>query len=160
MGFLRDLAESQVAVDGLLNFLIDRGYVAHELEGKKEQRNGDIRFYPNGDLDNPMDIEVKYDKRSKSSGNLCFELSNNKGLTGISITKAERVAYVCPNKDKTFDVFLFVTTELREFLFDTKNSSKVTIKNGGDGKRFSLALVKKRTIIEEKLFTERWVIDA
>ena len=160
MGFLRDLAESQVAVDALLDFLIDRGYVAHELEGKKEQRNGDIRFYPNGDMDNPMDIEVKFDKRSQRSGNLCFELSNQKGLTGISITKADRVAYVCPNRDRSMDVFLFVTTELREFLFDTKNASKVTIKNGGDGKRFSLALVKKHTIIEEKLAVEEWKIDA
>jgi len=164
MGFLRDRAESQVAVDGLLNFLIDRGYVAHELEGRKEQRNGDIRFYPKGDLDNHMDVEVKYDKMSRRTGNMCFELCNTKGLSGIAKTKADRIAYVCPNKDNTFDVFLFEPTTLKNFLFDPANSEsgnkKVKIKNGGDGKRFSLALVKIHTIIDEKVFVERWVIDA
>ena len=159
MGFLRDLAESQVAVDVLLDFFIDRGYVAHELEGKKEQRNGDIRFYIDGDFDRPMDVEVKFDKMSKRTGNMCFELSNQKGLTGISSTKADRIAYVCP-VDGGFDVFLFEPTTLRNFLFDTSNASSVKIKNGGDGKRFSLALVKMDTIIEEKLFLERWKIDA
>lgn len=158
MGFLRDLAESQVAVDALLDFLIESGHTAHELEGKKEQKSGDIRIYTDGNLKKPIDIEVKFDKRSQRSGNLCFELANNKGLTGISITKADRVAYVCP-VDDGYDVFLFVTQTLKDFLFDISNADKIKIKNGGDGKRFSLAIVKIHTIIEEKLFSERWKLD-
>ena len=42
MGFLKDLAASQVAVDAILDHLINRGFIAHELEGKREQKNGDI----------------------------------------------------------------------------------------------------------------------
>lgn len=160
MGFLRDLGESQVAVDLLLDFLIDKGYVAHELEGKKEQRNGDIRFYPKGDMDNPMDIEVKFDKMSRRTGNMCFELSNSKKATGIASTLADRVAYICPIKNGGFDVFMFVTSELKDFLFNKKNASKVKIKKGGDGNKFSLALVKFDTIISEELFSERWSLDA
>ena len=159
MGFLRDRAESQLAVDKLLDFLIDRGYTAHELEGKKEQKSGDIRFYTGGNLDCPVDIEVKFDKMSKRTGNMCFELANKKGITGIAATLADRVAYVCPVEDG-FDVFFFVTSELKDFLFDTKNKSKVKMKNGGDGNKFLLALVKIDTIISEDLFLERWKIDA
>ena len=158
MGFLKDRAESQLAVDTLLDFLIDRGFVAHELEGKKEQRNGDIRFYPDGNMDKPLDIEVKFDKMSERTGNMCFELANTKGLSGIGKTQAERVAYVLP-VGKGCEVFLFATATLKNFLCDTANVGKVKIKNGGDGKRFSLAIVKIHTIIEEKLALERWKIE-
>lgn len=160
MGFLKDLADSQVAVDSLLDYIIDKGYVAHELEGKKEQKNGDIRYYPDG-VDKPhMDIEVKYDKMSKRTGNMCFELANNKGPTGICKTKADRIAYVCPLKTGGFDIFLFEPDSLKEFLLDTKNSKKVKIKNGGDGKRFVLALVKISTIIDEEIYLKRWELNA
>lgn len=159
MGFLRDLAESQVAVDALLDFLIDRNYVAHELEGKKEQKCGDIRFYLDGDMKMPKNIEVKYDKMSKRTGNMCFELANKKGKTGISKTKADYIAYVCPIK-KGFDVFLFEAGTLKSYLFDPGNSPKIKIKNGGDGKRFTLALVKIDTIIKDGIFVERWRVDA
>jgi len=159
MGFLRDLAESQEAVDTLLDFLIDRGYVAHELEGRKEQKCGDIRMYLSGDMNKPLDIEVKFDKMSKRTGNMCFELANDKGITGVCKTTADRIAYVCPVKDG-YDVFLFEPETLRNFLLDVNNGDKVKIKNGGDGKRFVLALVKKHTIITDRVFVERWKINA
>jgi len=156
--FLRDLAESQVAVDALLNHLIDRGFVAHELEGKREQKCGDIRYYP-VDLETPVDIEVKFDKMSKRTGNMCFEIANNKGLTGISKTKADRIVYMCPTSSG-YDVYVFEPDTLKSFLFDVANTKKITIKNGGDGKRFTLALVKIHVIDSEKVWLEKWSIDA
>jgi len=153
--FLKDLAESQVAVDAVLDYLIDRGFVAHELEGKREQKRGDIRYYPEGDMDKPMDLEIKYDKMSKRTGNMCFEVANNKGMTGICKTKADRIVYVCPSTDK-FEVYLFDPTTLKEFLFNP--ASDVKFANGGDKKRFMLALVKKTTIISEGVWCQRWEI--
>lgn len=157
--FLRDLAESQTAVDAVLDHLIDRGLVAHELEGKREQKSGDIRYYPNGNLEKPVDLEIKFDKMSKRTGNMCFELANNKGLTGISKTKADRIVYVCPT-GSGYDVYVFEPDTLKGFLFDTANSDKVKIKSGGDGKRFTLALVKINIIVDEKVWLEMWSIDA
>ena len=157
--FLRDLAESQVAVDAVLDYLIDQGFVAHELEGKREQKCGDIRYYPEGDMDKPMDLEIKYDKMSKRTGNMCFEVANNKGMTGICKTKANRIVYVCPAKDH-YDVFVFEPKILKEFLFDPLNSKKVRWAQGGDNKRFTLALVKIDTIITEGVWAQRWKVNA
>ena len=154
--FLRDRAESQVAVDLILNYLIDKkGWTAHELEGRKEQEYGDIRCYPEGNMDKPLNIEVKFDKASERYGNICFEVANNKGMTGISKTKADWVVYVCPT-GKEYTVFVFQTHRLKEFLFDPLNSPKITFKNGGDGKRFTLALVKKDTIVNSDVWSQMW----
>jgi len=154
--FLKDLADSQVAVDMVLDYLIDRkGWVAHELEGRKEQKNGDIRCYPQGDLDKPMDLEIKYDKMSARTGNMCFEVANNRGMTGICKTKADKILYVLPD-GKEHTVYMFNPDRLKDCWFDTKNSSKVQIKNGGDGRRFTLALVKIDTIITDRVCSEMW----
>ena len=155
--FLKDLADSQVAVDKILDHLIDSGWVAHELEGKREQKCGDVCYYPEGELDNPINLEIKYDKMSARTGNMCFEVANNTGMTGICRTKADKIIYVLPGKPHM--AYVFDPERLKTYLFDTKNSSKVKIKPGGDGKRFTLALVKIDTIISDEVCEEVWTLD-
>jgi hypothetical protein len=159
MGFLKDLAESQIAVDAIVDHLIDRGIVAHELEGKREQKNGDVRYYPTGDMNKPVDLEIKFDKMSRRTNNMCFELSNSKGPSGISKTKADKIVYVCPTKRDCYDVYVFDPSTLKEYLHCTSNVNKVKIKSGGDRNRFKLAIVKIQTIIDDKIFIEMWSID-
>ena len=140
--FQRDLAISQVAVDLLLDHLADNGYNTSELEGREAQKQGDITIEKDGFFTN---IEVKYDMYAKRSGNLCFEMSNGKKMTGIMITPAERVYYVVPQKGRSHKVLVFDTEKLRAWIQDPDN---VVIKSGGDKKKFVLALAKIDKIIE------------
>jgi hypothetical protein len=157
--FLRDRAQSEVAVEFVLDWLIDRGITAHELEGTKEQKSGDIRCYLDGDLEKPVDLEIKYDMMSERTGNLCFEVSNGKGMTGVCKTNADKIVYVCPDrKKKELTLFFFHPETLKSYLFDTLNSSKVKIKKGGDGRKFILAIVNKQTIIDDKICSEQWTV--
>ncbi|MBV1928826.1 MAG: hypothetical protein KUG81_04875 [Gammaproteobacteria bacterium] len=152
--FRRDLAISQIAVDLLLDYLADeQGYNTLELEGKEAQKQGDITIEKDGVFTN---IEVKYDMYAKRSGNLCFEMSNGKKMTGIMTTPAAKVYYVVPQDGGSHKVLAFDTEKLRAWIQDPVN---VTIKNGGDKKKFVLALAKIEKIIEAGLPEEVFEIE-
>jgi hypothetical protein len=140
VGFVKDMAASKEAVGLLMDFFADQGEVVVECD-KATQQLGDIKLErPDGDVY----VEVKYDIMAKRTGNLCFELANNKGATGITTTGATWVYYVVPCEGTQRLIFAFETAALRSFL-DT--SKCVKIKNGGDGKRFTLAIVSIKDII-------------
>jgi hypothetical protein len=154
MGFQRDLVISQIAVDLLLDYLADvQGYNTLELEGIEAQKQGDITIEKGGVFTN---IEVKYDMYAKRSGNLCFEMSNGKEMTGIMSTPAAKVYYVVPQEDRSHKVIVFNTEKLRAWIQDPTN---VTVKNGGDKKKFVLALAKIEKIIEAGLPEEVFEIE-
>lgn len=143
--FLRDLSQSQEAVDAIINHFIDKGFVAYELIGKKQQKFGDLTYVTtNGD---EFFVEVKYDIKAADTNNLCFEMSNGKKMTGIMATKADLVHYVVPRKGYK-EVFVFCTEKLRKYI---QNPSNVNIKNGGDKKKFILALVSLNKIEHDEL---------
>ena len=151
--FLKDLDDSQEAVQIVMAHLTDNDFVCHELTTREEQKLGDIRVL----LDEAeFNIEVKFDKRAERSGNLCFELSNGKKLTGMLETGADEVFYVVPD-GKARKIFKFEISKLRKYILDPLN---VVIKKGGDGKRFDLALVKMHKIVEDGVPFEVVDIDA
>jgi len=152
--FRKDLALSQEAVELVMNHLIDNDISCHELEGKEEQKYGDIRSYPNG-LEEPVDIEVKFDIMAEKTGNLCFELSNGKKLTGMLGTKASEVYYVVP-EGSLRKIFKFRLDKLRDYILEPAN---VIMKKGGDSRKFHLALVKADKIIEDDVAFDIVVVD-
>jgi len=154
--FKRDLAMSQEAVELVMNYLIDNDISCHELEGKKEQEHGDIRSYPNGFDSEPVDIEVKFDVMAEKTGNLCFELSNGKKLTGMLGTKANEVYYVVPDGTSR-KIYRFMIDSLRTYILEPSN---VTVKMGGDKKKFSLALVGVDKIVSDNVAYSIEVLDA
>jgi len=88
----------------------------------------------------PVNIEVKYDIMAENTGNMCFEFSNGKGkLTGIFATEADLVTYVLNNGDN-YTLYIFNKALLKEYLGSDKNIGSVRIVNGGDKKRFTMAL--------------------
>jgi hypothetical protein len=93
---------------------------------------------------------------AKRSGNLCFEMSNGKEMTGIMSTPAAKVYYVVPQEDRSHKVIVFNTEKLRAWIQDPTN---VTVKNGGDKKKFVLALAKIEKIIEAGLPEEVFEIE-
>ena len=142
--FKRDLIISQEAVSSVLTYMIDQGYNVSELEGREEQKKGDIAWKRE---DGTTNIEVKFDIRAAQTGNLCFEMSNGNNLTGIMSTLADKVYYVVPNGNvKT--VYTFDIDKLRSFIGDFDN---VKIKNGGDNKKFVLAIAKISDILKAGL---------
>lgn len=142
--FRKDLAASHEAVHAILDALQAQGHIARELP-KEEQDFGDIGVL-NGFGEEDF-IEVKYDLYAKKSGNLCFEMSNGKKLTGIMVTKADNVYYVVPYEGGK-KVFVFQTKALQSYI---QNPSNVTMKKGGDRKRFDLALVSIEKIVTDGL---------
>ena len=147
MGFLRDLDRSQEAVQLAMSRLIDSDFICHELEGKEEQKFGDIRVITE-DVD--INIEVKFDAMAEKTGNLCFEMSNGKRLTGILETKADEVWYVVPNGGQR-TIYKFDINTLKTYILNPEN---ITVKNGGDKWKFSLALVSIDKIINDKIAYE------
>jgi len=138
--FLSDLERSKRAVKALIEHYKAVGIAIHELEGKEDQQYGDLRITLTEDH---VNIEVKFDEMAARTGNLCFEMSNGTKMTGIMATKADKVYYVVPNGDGA-NVYVFETAKLRDFISQPHN---VTIKNGGDKRKFVLALAKITDVV-------------
>ena len=145
MGFLKDLACSQEGVNVVISHLMDKKSAAYRILGKDEQHIGDIEY--DGKF-----IEVKFDKYAKKSNNLCFELSNGKKDTGILSTGADVVAYVVPCKaEGRYMIFYFDTKKLRDWLAQDSSKQFISIKRGGDKKKFKMALVKITDVVNLEL---------
>lgn len=142
--FLSDLDKSKEAVNLIMNYLSKLDLDVQEAS-KKEQHLGDIFVTEkSGDV---FTVEVKYDIMAQRTGNLCFEMSNGSKNTGIMTTQADFVYYVVPGKGKKV-IFVFKTEKLREFITLPEN---VIIKNGGDKRKFVLALVKMSDVVDKSL---------
>ena len=142
--FRRDLNRSQEAVYAVQDYLEGRGIKVEHLEGKEAQAFGDLRL-TNPRNNQAKNVEIKFDIMARRTGNLCFEMSNGTKETGIMTTKADVIYYVVP-QGATKDVYVFDPTELREYI---TTSANVKIKNGGDKKKFVLAIVSIDKIIED-----------
>ena len=143
--FLRDLDRSKSAVNALMEYYESKGFKVEELVGKAQQKHGDFAVtMEDGDV---VHVEVKFDMYAKRSGNLCFEMSNGSKETGIMTTLADKVYYVVPT-DEGARVFVFDPEKLRTYIQDP---TKVTIKNGGDKRKFILALAKITSVVEDEL---------
>lgn len=153
--FLKDLDSSHEAVQLVMAHLIDNDFICYELTTREEQKLGDIRVLADDNMGVEINIEVKFDMMAEKTGNLCFELSNGKKLTGMLETSADEVFYVVPC-GKSRRIFKFEIEKLRKYILDPLNA---VIKKGGDGKRFDLALVKMHKIVEDGIPFEVVVID-
>lgn len=152
--FKKDLDQSKEAVDAILDYLIDSGYPAFELIGKVAQKSGDIGYLNTKKIQ--RNIEVKFDIMAEKTGNLCFEMSNGKKPTGIMATLADYVYYVVPNGNIK-QVYVFTTSKLRNYIQQPGNAR---ITNGGDRRRFSLALVPINKVVKDKLPRKMFELNA
>lgn len=138
--FLRDLKDGKrgetIAWHGLLN----SGLYKKSPESPTSEKHGDFQVLDvkNGMV--PVNVEVKYDILAEKTGNMCFEFTNGKGtLTGILSTEADVVAYLLNNKSD-YLLYMFCKNQLKSFLTDEVNTKFIRIVNGGDKKKFTMAL--------------------
>ncbi len=139
--FLKDLDSSKKGV--YVAFHVAKQLIGGDPEelDKPNQIYGDFKI-------GGRNIEVKYDMYAKKSGNLCFEISNGKGPTGIFKTLSDQVYFVVPQEGNSFRVFDFNRERLVKWLQDESNSAHWDEKRGGDKKKFKMRLVKITTVIE------------
>lgn len=150
MGFLKDLEGSKKGVE-----VVRRWYEKTEADNSPSniselprplQHKGDLLIsYADG---GEKYIEVKFDKMSLKTSNLCFETSNGSKPTGIMLTQADVIAYVSPINDFTYKIFLFHLEALKAYL---TSSPKAKLKRGGDKKKFSMYIVSIQDILEDKV---------
>jgi hypothetical protein len=149
--FVKDLKDGNLAEEVVADFYREKAYNVETLP-KNRQVEGDIEVF--GRDEAPFTIEVKFDRMAKDTGNLCFEVTNKKGdLTGIAKTQASRVVYIVPKDEQSVKLFTFDTEKLREYLYDTSNSSKVRQVKGGDRRAYTLMLVSIDNVLADGLAT-------
>lgn len=141
--FLKDLDSSKKGV--YIAFHVAKQLIGGEPEelDKPNQIYGDFKI-------SGRNIEVKYDMYAKKSGNLCFEISNGKGPTGIFKTLSDQVYFVVP-QEIGFRVFDFNREKLVKWLQDENNATHWSEKRGGDQKKFKMRLVKISSVLSLEL---------
>lgn len=145
--FHKDLEHSQEAVRAVKYDYESCGCIVRDITTKEEQLRGDLAWrYPDDKEDDEEFVEVKYDIMSGKTGNLCFEIFNGAGRpTGILRTTADQIIYVL-DSDNGYTLFSFNANELRSWIFNPENHTKVRLVSGGDGGRYKMLLIKKENI--------------
>lgn len=138
--FRRDIVDGKRGEAIVKSYLERFGKKVDELPPRNPR--GDLVQWLDDELS--LSYEVKYDLKSRQTGNMCFEIANGKGqITGIAATKADYIVYVVPNDDG-HTLYLFVREKLYDWLFNSGINHRIV--NGGDKKKFSMILVPLDTI--------------
>lgn len=83
--------------------------------------------------------EVKADRWTHKTGNICIEFRCNNKLSGISTTKSDYYAYFIVKGDK-YDLIVCKTEDIRQLIRDKEYSR---IHRGGDNKNSEFYLFNK-----------------
>ena len=138
------------------------GFISDKLFGKKYERNFvelieyDSYRFPENDYHKEWDIEitkdgeithfeVKADRRTFATGNICLEFAYNGEDSGITSTKADYWVLYVVNGDKTERIYLVPTEDLRKIIADELYHKTI---NCGDGWKSKCYLFK------EEVFTK------
>lgn len=155
--FVKDFEEGRAAENFIMEMLRDE-YVSKNVKAtiaelpKDRQHEGDFEVFVEKPIDDHFTVEVKFDKMAGSTDNLCFEVANRKGdLTGIAATEASSVVYIVPDGDDAVTLYWFNSDELRDYLYDEKNLSKIRCVKGGDRKAYTLLLVSIKDIVKDRV---------
>jgi len=146
MSFLKDKKDGEIA-ENIVEKLLKENFKTCSIE-KAVGRNPLWDFcVTNNNV--KTTYEVKFDKMSADTGNFAFELGNNKGPSGIRTSEADFIVYVLPNKDNQknkYMLYFFSRAKLLEYIYSDKT---IRIVNGGDNRRFKLALLPVQRIIKD-----------
>lgn len=108
----------------------------------------DSKFY---DIEfNGTKYEVKADRMSHRTGNVCIEFSSNGALSGISITEAQIYAYFVIHPNDKYELFLIPTEYIKAQI---EEQTYKCILNGGYNKlsRFYLFPLHKFSQFKKNL---------
>jgi hypothetical protein len=109
-------------------------FKSYEHETKKAQKEYDIMVTQNG---GNIKYEIKCDRLSNKTGNVCIEITCNGKPSGISSTTSDYWAYFVLKDYQQYDLYIIPIDELRDIVFT--NDYKVI--RGGDNKKCELILI-------------------
>lgn len=147
--FLSDLKDGKGAEKYVAEIYKDNFYPTCDYISYHIGKEFDISFsFPRK---TSIHMEVKFDKMSNKTGNLCFELFDHKNEpSGVLATKAHLMVYMLTeNKLLEFDV-----PELKKFVEKHLVTKQYKILKGGDGRMFKMMLVPITEIIKESFCTQ------
>ena len=130
MKFNSDLKFGQIYEKEFINIM---GFKSYEHETKKAIKEYDIIVKHNG---SETKYEIKADRLSYKTGNLCIEIANSGRPSGITSTKSDYWGYFVI-KPYGYDLYLIPTEELKEMI----NPKKYKVIRGGDGKNSESILI-------------------
>jgi len=114
-------------------FIKIMGFKSYEHETTKAIKEYDIIVNHNG---SETKYEIKADRLSYKTGNLCIEIANSGRPSGITSTKSDYWGYFVIKSDG-YDLYVIPTEELKEMAFSKQYKSI----RGGDGKKSDLVLI-------------------
>jgi hypothetical protein len=103
-------------------------------------KEGKFKPYDIRDLDTNIKYEVKTDRYTHRTGNMCIEFMCNNQPSGISTTEAEWYAYWVYQPDGKDELYEIPVAELKDMI---KQKKYLREQNGGDGFRSKFYLIKK-----------------
>lgn len=90
------------------------------------------------DLSLTIQIEVKFDRMARQTGNVAIEVGSKHKRTGLSITEAMWWVYVLDGIPKEY--YLCKVSDLKDYIRDNwKSLNRIS---GGDGNRSKMVLLK------------------
>jgi len=114
-------------------FIKIMGFKSYEHETTKAIKEHDIIVKHNS---SETKYEIKADRLSYKTGNLCIEIANSGRPSGITSTKSDYWGYFVIKSDG-YDLYVIPTEELKEKAFSKQYKSI----RGGDGKKSDLVLI-------------------
>lgn len=129
--------------------LYERIFIEHEKLQNYKLSEGKFKEYDIIDNDNNIKYEVKTDRLSHKTGNICIEYECNNKPSGINTTQADYYIYfVLDNEDYT--IYKIPVEKIKLMIND--KSLKLKSVKGGDGFRSSLYLFKVHLFNEYKYY--------
>ncbi len=114
-------------------FIKIMGFKSYEHETTKAIKEYDIIVKHNG---NESKYEIKADRLSHKTGNVCIEIAYCGRPSGITATKSDYWGYFVIKSDG-YDLYVIPTEELKEMVY-SKEYKNI---RGGDGKKSDLVLI-------------------
>ena len=130
MKFQSDLKFGQIYEKEFIKIM---GFQTYKHETSKAIKEYDIIVKHNG---SETKYEIKADRFSYKTGNVCIVIANCGRPSGITSTKSDYWGYFVIKPDG-YDLYLIPTEELKEMI----NPKKYKVLRGGDGKKSELILI-------------------
>jgi len=142
MGFISDKLFGKKYENDFVNLI---EYDEYKFPEKEYHKPWDVEITKDGEITH---FEVKADRRTFSTGNICIEFAYNGEDSGITSTTADYWVLYVVNGDKTERIYLVPTDNLRQMITDKKYHKTI---NCGDGWK-SRCYLFKETEFTEYLF--------
>jgi hypothetical protein len=135
MKFQSDLKFGQIYEKEFIKIM---GFQTYKHETSKAIKEYDIivKYNAQTSIEFETKYEIKADRLSYKTGNVCIEIANCGRPSGITSTKSDYWGYFVIKPDG-YDLYLIPTEELKQMV----NPKNYKVIRGGDGKKSELILI-------------------